>query len=618
MKLKLITLSLLAASAACGYEITGPRRTDGTQKLAVAELKRHLALVADDVPYTFVFAKPDGLPDAGAFESRYLVRGGKVWFWGDDSSPNPKWRKRNGTLFAVELFAERELGLRFLWPGEDGTVTTKPKMKTLKLNDGAQGSYTSMLTKASLRNHLTDRTVPWDEIKDYIPRELYDDAPKPSTFEERDLWQKRNRLQNREYFSYGHAFTNWSKRFGKTHPEYLNLHIDAKTGEKIRGWVGKSGEQHATKHCVSNEGVVDQIIADWCKGGTNRYLNVCENDFVFWCECENCRALDVVKEGEAPFKHMTDRYVNFWNRIARKARNIRPDVMLVTYAYSDYRLPPRREKVEFGENMLFGFVFGTSEDAMKLVGEWRAAGMRHFFFRPNYLCSWRTIHSGYERLFYRQFHDLLKEGMIGIDCGANPNRPMEALEYYVLARTFSDQTVSFERIVDDFCSGFGAAAGEVKAYYEAVRKTGEAKIECSRRGKVEEDEYDYGYRQELPRGQESWRNERELADKLSMVEAAVNRHEKAGDLSAVEMRRLKSLKLQAEHGLLTYRFLVGVSDGTVSQMKAAADALNAFRVAHRKELKDNYAAVYRIWWAEIRYWKIYRKRLSEKRQSEKR
>ena len=76
------------------------------------------------------------------------------------------------------------------------------------------------------------------------------------------------------------------------------------------------------------------------------------------------------------------------------------------------------------------------------------------------------------------------------------------------------------------------------------------------------------------------------------------------------MRRLKSLRLQAEHGLLTCRFLVSVADGTVAEMKSAADTLNAFRIAHKSDLRDNYDTIYRIWWGETRYWRVYLERLS--------
>ena len=75
---------------------------------------------------------------------------------------------------------------------------------------------------------------------------------------------------------------------------------------------------------------------------------------------------DAVSAGLAPARatgatarlgfHLTDRYLNFWNRITARARAIRPDVKVVTYIYSYYRHPPRRERIEYPDNMLFGLV----------------------------------------------------------------------------------------------------------------------------------------------------------------------------------------------------------------------------------------------------------------------
>ncbi|MCQ2391835.1 MAG: M20/M25/M40 family metallo-hydrolase [Kiritimatiellae bacterium] len=618
MKNLLFAFGILAVSALSAFEIVEPAAKDGSLRLAVQELRHHLALVADDVPYRFVFAKPDDVKEVAPFESRYRVKDDTVWFWGDDGGKTAEWdwgddrgketQRRNGTLFAVELFGERELGLRYLWPGADGVAVTKPKTPILSLPRHAEGRHVSTLVKARIRSYAQYHPFPWEQVKAYMPRELYD-APRPTTHEERVLWQRRNRLQDREYFTYGHAFTHWKDRFEKSHPEYLNLHIDAKMGVETRGWTSTQGRDR-TKHCVSNEAVVDQILADWCANGTNRFLNVCENDSGFWCECPACRALDVPKEGEKPLAHVTDRYVNFWNRIAKKARAIRPDVQLVTYVYSDYRLPPRREKIAYGENMLCGFVFAEAEDAMALINDWRKAGMRHFFFRPNYLHSIVTIHRGYERFFYNQFHELLNAGMIGVDYDANDNRPMTTLEFYVLARAFADPTATFESIVADYYAGYGAAAADVKAYFEAVRQTGEAALEECRR-LARNPNSDFGGGGTLPRTEETGRNEAELQAKYDMLAASVARHAKSGDLTAVESARLQSLLLQAEHGILTYRFLTAVADRPVPEMKQAAEALNAFRIAHKDDLRDIYVQIYRLWWAEVRYWKLYRKRLQE-------
>ena len=264
-----------------------------------------------------------------------------------------------------------------------------------------------------------------------------------------------------------------------------------------------------------------------------------------------------------------------------------------------------REKIEFPDNIVCGFVCNETEDGVGMVRAWRRAGLRRFFFRPNYLHYMGTVHRGYERHFYRQFQELRALGMIGCDYDATANRPPTAIEFYVLARVIADPTKSFEEIVESFYSAYGAAAPEVRRYYEAVRATGEAARDRAQRTRVEQPEFFAESRKDVPRTQEFGRSEEELAEKRDILTAAVADHAARGDLSPVEARRLRNLALQAEHGRLTYRFLVAVTDLPVDELKARASELNAFRVKHRFDLPDLYVNMYRIWWGEIRYWKAY-------------
>lgn len=611
-----ISWALFASVAACsalGYDIRMPEQKDGTQMLAATELIEHLDRAAQEVPYSFVFAKPEGEPDPKPFESCYLVRGGKVWLWGDDSGPETPWlwgdnrpgvsQKHNGTLFAVELFAREQLGLRFVWAGKDGIAAKS--VKTLKLKEGARGSYTSALTMARIRSYASYYQPPWKELADIKMPEALFGTPPPTTHQERLLWHKRNMLQDRAFFAYGHAFTDWKARFLKTHPDFLNLHIDPKTGKEERGWTWVDVPKFV-KLCVSNEAVVDQVVADWVAAGKSEYLNVCENDAnSCWCECANCRALDAPKPGEGDLEVLSDRYVNFWNRIAKKARAIRPDVKLVTYLYSNYRIPSRRERLEYGDAMVCGFVCDETEDAMALINGWKAVGMKHFF-RPNYLHTITCIHRGLEKFFFDQFHEMLDAGMIGVDYDANDNRPTTSLEFYVLARAFSDPKAKFDDIMRDYCSAYGKAADEVRAYYAAVQRDGMAARDAQIKKGAALAGMDYDTRKKtLPHFTDGGRNEAELREKLEFLKKSVEKHAAAKDLSNVEMARLKNLALQAEHGLLTFRFLSEVETLPIAELEKRANALNDFRVAHVKDLPDIYGAIYRLWWSEIRYWKRY-------------
>lgn len=586
-----------------------PERMTKDMHLAVDELKYHLKLVAgtefvNGAPLRFAFGKPRDATPLKPFESRYRVKDGTVWFWGDDGGDSKLWnwgdnrgsevRRRRGTLFAVELFIERELGVRWLWPGEDGIDYAAKR--SINLPEGLERSFVTQLSRSRLRNYPPSKpSAAYRAMNGFTPVPLRDMecVYRKWSHEAREIWLLRHRLQDREYYRYGHAFTDWKRRFGKTHPEYLNWNAS----RKERGYTGTQGDDR-TKHCVSNEAVVDQVISDWLSAGTNRYLNVCENDSNFYCECDGCCALDVRLPGEPAFDHVTDRYCNFWNRIARKARAVRPDVKLVAYAYSRYRKAPRREKVEYPDNMLFGFVPSIMDDASEEFLKWRSRGMAHFFLRPNYHHYIGTIPRGLERFLYDNFHQCLEFGMTGVDYDAGCVRHVMNLEYYVTARMLADPKLPFETICSEFYAGYGPAADDVRRYFEKVRTHGEkARDELvrllSKKIRVLDDS-------ELSLRQTFGRTEEGLREELSIVEAAAEKWR--GRLSARQAKRLDELRLIAQHAVLTYRF-IEFQKNPGPEFERRGRELIEFRVANRDAMPDIYVSVFGSWYGELNAWR---------------
>ena len=150
----------------------------------------------------------------------------------------------------------------------------------------------------------------------------------------------------------------------------------------------------------------------------------------------------------------------------------------------------------------------------------------------------------------------------------------------------------------------------MKAYYEAVRKTGEAARAKRQTAKIADPEMFRDGVGKLPDAHVYGRDAGELAEKKAIVDAALAKHEASGDLSPVELSRLRSLALQAEHGLLTYRFMTDVAGGTDEALCRSADELQKFRVANSATLPDVYSHIYRHSWAEFRYWRKCHERLS--------
>ena len=141
-------------------------------------------------------------------------------------------------------------------------------------------------------------------------------------------WKLRQKMWIRESMPFGHAFTSWNNKYLETHPEYLALQKNGERGISNK----KSRDAKYMKLCVSNEDVVDVIVENYVKAGKPKYYNICPNDGYHFCRCEKCKALDCPQtDDERELKiskavNLTDRYVNFWNRIAKKIVAIRPDV----------------------------------------------------------------------------------------------------------------------------------------------------------------------------------------------------------------------------------------------------------------------------------------------------
>jgi len=412
---------------------------------AVKELRDHLALVCGETPkgggVRFVLgAPPKGEKPADEFCSHVAVRDGAVWLWGDDSGSEK--RPHHGTLLAVYQFLDEVLGVRWIRPGREG-ITFRPQ-KTVTLPPDWSTCFTPPLEMTVLRHYKdgSDEAAGWEE------------------------WNLRNRLLTKHKFPYRHSFGKWLERFGESHPEYLGMDPHGRRGLPPRF-------ARCVKLCLSNEAVVDQIVADWCAAGTNAYLNICPNDgSLGYCHCAKCRALDTDPPGEPFLKHKSDRYVNFWNRVTAKVLAIRPDATVVSYIYSYYRFPPRRERLEYSDHQLFGMVPALIDDYRANLTAWKRAGLKRFFMRPNYLCYKGDEPRGLERVMCEAFRYFYQNGAIAMDVDGGPN-PAAEFERYALARQLAFPSMPFEKIAAEYYDSFGEKSAEKRRECEANRARGE-------------------------------------------------------------------------------------------------------------------------------------------------
>lgn len=235
-----------------------------------------------------------------------------------------------GTVNAVYSFLQDRLGVRWLWPGNDGEVV--PKQSRIALKPFEFQYHPKLLYRGGVF-----RTIA-----------IYRSGGGPG--DAGGEWVRRQRLQlDSLYVPTGHSFQDWYERFHETHPDYFAL--------QAYGTRVCKGEPAAAKICQSNPAVWDQWIKDieettaknphlrvFCVEMPNAY-----NQGI--CLCDKCRAWDSTEaerrtwyySGEKVIGYaLSDRQVTFANILARKLKERFPgkDYKVAIRAYGIHRPAP--------------------------------------------------------------------------------------------------------------------------------------------------------------------------------------------------------------------------------------------------------------------------------------
>ena len=429
---------------------------------------------------------------------RIFLRGGDR----DGTAVGNSWSAAcQGTLYAVYEFLEKKMGVKWIWPGETGEVV--PKSPNLTFDKVSLSGKTPLVMRTWRLGPPGKSTLGWAGGA----------AQRDAFYESQKKFLVRHRQGSRMCFNYGHNFSNWWKRFGKTHPEYFAKLCNGKR-ETMKG---DEGGQYSML-CESEPGVWRQIVADWLRSPERKpgnipykpYLNLCENDSPGMCTCERCRAWDAPdprfettpywqgrdpltrlgrfyrlarvgwgEEGVSKVKldppSLSDRFAKFYNAVLAEAKKVVPDARAVGYAYANYVDAPTQTKVDPSLCLMFvpsaGYPYPT-ESRERFRREWlgwQKAGVKDFLLRPNYMLSGGNFPVNFGRGIAEDFAFAYTNGMFGcyfdsLISSWGASAPM----YYVLARAIREPLVGYDTPIKEFCSSFGAAASRVRDYVEFV------------------------------------------------------------------------------------------------------------------------------------------------------
>ncbi len=385
---------------------------------------------------------------------RLLARGNAIHLVGaeqhqaraDESGRPYGWVSRP-TLWALAQILEEELQVRWLWPGELGTVI--PRHASLAIEPGEK-TYQPRLLLRSLRIAASRPLASLPELDARVK-------------EEAGVWAEVHGAGRRGDIRFGHAFSKWWERYSRRHPDYF-------------AYLGKIKQPYlkpaSVKLRLSNPKVIEQIAEEYIAEGKPKYFNVCPNDgsgfdihpdTLAWDIPANQNPKDIISaRGE-----LTARYVKFWNLLYKRLVQINPEVILTTYAYSSYRNPPPAER-PLEAKAYIGIVAST--DSYELWEGW-AKQAEGLFLRPN----WWHLGADAPYLPLRETYDYVsfanRHGMKGIDMDSVIGYwGTQAANYYLVARLMTRPELSLDEVLGEFTSAFGKGAPKIREYLDYWQK----------------------------------------------------------------------------------------------------------------------------------------------------
>jgi hypothetical protein len=416
--------------------------------------------------------------DLDADGYRLQTRGTTLFIIGNDRGAG---FSVNGTLNGAHALLERHFGYRWLWPGELGEVFPRQSELALApLNEQDEPS----LPARGMRNYYPTTRAPHHQHNSALLRLNRETATLIEKAKESDDWFSAMGLGRSKVYSYGHAFTDWWEKYGATHPEYFALQPDGTRDQ------AKIGDGHKARLDVSNpqliQAVANEAIQAFRADPARASFSISPNDGgpPGFCMCEVCRRLDppnapkiTANFGDgyrsAEYVSLTDRYVNFYGKVAEIVGKEFPDRVLGCYAYSAYRTPPLYAKLP--PNVLVGFVglsYFNEEQRQANLKDWdnwtRAAN--HLLLRPNALIAGHGFPAVYAHKLGADVKHCYATGMIATDFDSvMHNWSGQGLNYYVLAKLLWDPSQNVDTLIQDYCNkGFGKASPEIQKYFAAL------------------------------------------------------------------------------------------------------------------------------------------------------
>ena len=360
-------------------------------------------------------------------------------------------------LHAVYLFLQRELGVRWLWPGADGEFV--PRRSTWEV---PERSYEHVPSVKYRGFHMCGDWYGRDEFMVWMARNFM------SAHRQGVRRAEERRLGFYDFLCAHNVSLNRRPDVWERHPEY---------------YAELDGVRTKVNICLSSEGcletVAEQLAETIRKRPGLEIVSVFPPDNQDYCRCAKCRTMSV-----------STAWFTFYNKLVAKLRGAFPDLKFATIAYQGYRdvpvgVKPDAEFVEYA-TMERCYIHGLDDPTCPLnraecahLDDWEKTGLPvgeyaydyDAFITRSVLMPFlsqieRTVNAAVRRGHVSLIPEVMMSPRTGPDekVASCQNRLSEL--FY--ARKMWDASLSKEAFLDDWCrTAFGTAAEPMKDYFLA-------------------------------------------------------------------------------------------------------------------------------------------------------
>ena len=419
--------------------------------------------------------------DAGRLPANgYLIRSGdrRLFLCGKDGgTDHPRnYHVDMGTLFAVYEFLERQVGVRWLWPGDLGEFVPR-----------RQHVVTGVWKTRSLPR-LMQRYWRF-EASLHLGRQAWSSEGSVYNYKLGVYkWLRRHRFMRRHNLDYAEAFRDYWKRFGETRPELFNLLPDGRRQPD-------GARPHHVSMCVSEPELWKQVVVDWRVNRTAKlpWVNCKPNDTPGKCVCRRCLDWDERTDTAAAtaaarkafvagdrdgwswpghLGSLSDRYAKYLLAVQREAEKFDKNANVISYAYANYMRPPtaavlnNRVVIALASSLFFPYTDETSREFRNDWKGWSATGAR-LVFRPNITLGSHNMPVHFARRVGADIQHAFRHGVLATDLDSLTGMwATQGPSLYVIARTQLPVDKTVDEILDEYYGAFGSAKIAVKQYFD--------------------------------------------------------------------------------------------------------------------------------------------------------